>query len=230
MYHLTIVLPLNLFVLARYIGYCSNNSELTCFLCVSLFFIIPIYYIETIINNSEEYNEELSFISIIFSIIKLILLFVTNISEYIGINIPYTKSIYLAILFSLAVQFVLKSIIKYFENINSKKAKIEKEKQIDEYYETIQFCFEEAKESEFAANAFLDYLSMYEGGLNLADIKNIDRKTYIYIKNSCEDLFKEHPYWTDDQITTTYLYVWSKNKKLPNIPIEDDDPHRFFGF
>lgn len=61
---------------------------------------------------------------------------------------------------------------------------------------------------------------MNSGGLTLGKIQKIDRYTYIYLKQSCKDFFAEYPYLSEDQITTTYLYEWSKDKVLLDIPMK----------
>ena len=65
--------------------------------------------------------------------------------------------------------------------------------------------------------------------MKLSEIKEIDYNIYTYLRQTCENFFKEYPYLLEEQITTTYLFVWSQGKVLIDIT-PFNTPSKIFGF
>ncbi len=252
-YHIVIIVPTMLFVIARYAGIFFNNANLFYFLCTSLIFIIPISLQEFFINidrgvffcpsekniiieegrivainyevpKSFKKKEKLSLFAMLFSLLKLILLFLITFADYIDVDILLAKDIYAGIIFSIAFDAFYRPIMKQHRKrkneIRLQKYESDLQERLNRQKKIIQDCHDQAKNEKLVVNKFLDLLSMYSGGLTLSKIQGIDRYTYIYLKQSCADFFNEYPYLSEDKITTTYLYVWSKDKELAEVPMK----------
>lgn len=194
----------------------------------------PLEHYEKIDKNDDE--KELKVHNIIkkylFStaFFRLLLLLIISFTDYIGIKIPFIKDIYAGIIMSIAYDSFFKPLV---EKIKERRIALIKQEILDENQirdkrsnENISKCFQEASTDRYIrligkpyANKFIDLLSVYEGGLTLSEIKRIHYGCYIYLKNSCSDFFVENPYMPEDEINTTYLFLWSENKNLKDVPV-----------
>ena len=169
-------------------------------------------------------EEKISLFATAFSLLKLVLLFLITIADYFDANIWYAKDIYAGIIFSIAYDAFYRPIMKQHrkrkKKIQIEEYKLDLQNRLNMQKKIIQDCHEQAKNEKLVVNKFLDLLSMYSGGLTLSKIQDIDRYTYIYLKHSCADFFNEYPYLSEDKITTTYLYEWSKDKSLSEVPMK----------
>lgn len=249
LFNIYVMLPAALIVFSRVIGHYSNSYELTVLIIVALLFIIPVTYRETHffldnhritypISHYERLGKyehiETSLIKILLkfmlstAFLRLVLLLVIIFTDYIIIRVPYVEVIYSGIILSLAYDAFFVPLIKQIKKRKItliKNELIEDRKRRDENTNVIiENCFREASNSGNVANKFIDLLSVYEGGLKLSDIERINARFYVYIKKSCSEFFEDYPYMPESEITTTYLYVWSKNKTLKDVP------NRRFGF
>lgn len=253
LYHIVIIVPAMLFVVTRYASIFFNNTNLFYFLCTSLIFIIPISLQEFFRNNEigificpSERNiiveegrivainydiperfkkkEKLSLFATMFSLLRLVLLFLITFADYIDVDILLAKDMYAGIIFSIAYDAFYRPIMKQHRK-RKKEIRIEEyesnlQERLDMQKKIIQDCHNYARNEKLVVNKFLDLLSMYSGGLTLNKIQSIDRYTYIYLKQACIAFFNEYPYLSEDEITTTYLYEWSKDKELSEVPMK----------
>ncbi len=249
LFHGYLMIPTMLFMLARILSTHYQSIELSVFLFTSLAFIIPVtiheihylfkdfditYPLEYYEELEENEKKEVKFFSLIIkslfstAFFRIILLMIITFTDYIGINVPFIKDINAGIITSIAFDSFLKPFIKKIRyrriSIIKQKLLTEREARDTQIDHTISKCFQEASSNERIANKFIDLLSRYYCGLTLSEIKRINSHCYVYLKNTCSDFFKEYPYMTEDKITTTYLFVWSENKDLKDVPI------KYFGF
>ena len=195
LYHSTIIIPAMLFVLARCIGFYLKNAELFCFLVTSLIFIIPIVLKEiftclsdnsificpaerniiieegkvVLINDDphikNKKQDRVSLFALVFSILKIVLLLLITITDYINIEVIFAKDIYAGIIFTVAFDAFFSPIATKYRK-RKRVAKLEKYKlELDDCLEKqkriIKKCHEQAQEDKLVVNKFLDLLSIY---------------------------------------------------------------------
>ena len=238
MFHGFIMLPAMLVILIRIICDYFQSLRLLLFFCTGFLFIIPLSVKELkkaifIDGNSGFKKEENIKFDILIQLIstaffRLILLVIIQFTDYLDIQIPFIKDIYSGIVFSLTYDAFFRPFIKKIQQkrisdiMEMRNAELQKRNLIIK--EALSSFFKDAEKDIHPANKFLDLLSIHYGGLTLSSIERIDWMAYIYIKKSCSGFFDEYPYMKESELTTTYLFVWSEGKILPDVPLKS------FGF
>lgn len=219
--NILLIIPVCIICSVRVLAYINYANGLFIFFLTALFLCLSIYFKE---EKQDSNIVKSVFLSIPFY--RLILLIIITILDYCTISIPFIKDIYSGIIFSIAFDSFYSVYKKY-------KIKCD-EKNRNEYIEVKKKKLNEILElckinQGYNANKFIDLLSREEGGMRLSEIKEIDFFIYTYIKQTCDNFFKQYPCVLEEQITTTYLYVWSQGKSLKDIsPL--NDPKKIFGF
>lgn len=177
-----IILPIYILTCIRLITCLLNSFELFVF-SVTVFFLSISMLLKEDKEDKDNYDQ---FYKLLFSMpfIRLILLFVITLMNYLKVDIPFVKDINSGIIFSIALDSVFSLYKKYKENIELKKRKelihTYPKKQIKEIF---KLC--ETNEGH-NPNMFIDLLSREYGGATLASFKESDYFTYVYLKQSCK--------------------------------------------
>ena len=124
-------------------------------------------------------KDKLSLFTTIFSLLRVMLLFLITFADYIDIDILLAKDIYAGIIFSIAYDAFYRPIMKQYrkrkKEIQMEEYESNLQERLNKQKKIIQDCHDQARNEKLVVNKFLDLLSMYSGGLTLNKIQNIDR-------------------------------------------------------